>query len=293
MATSKQPWKSHMAIGTLLFGTAWAEGHLHIPQLTVPNVITIKGECTNPYYLIWHCQTPFTWYNRQYRVNKHPTGRQTAVVCSTGCQTRLYNQFDNRLYTQYSRLSTGLTTGWMFVYKHSTGCQTVWQQVVSCKRGLSITTMNIFLITCKIIINVSSSTVWIIEQQANLTENTKYGEIFVFCAHFGCFVKFDSETPIYKPREFANHICWYISSAPSAAQAATAINTVERRTYNTASWLSLKDEFSSPWQRSHISLTTDSRLRTSASYLDEPSSCACWQLPVQHRLINTRQRLNV
>jgi len=30
---------------------------------------------------------------------------RTATVRSTGCQTALYNRFDNRLYTRYSRLS--------------------------------------------------------------------------------------------------------------------------------------------------------------------------------------------
>jgi len=30
---------------------------------------------------------------------------RTATVRSTGCQTGLYNRIDNRLYTQYSRLS--------------------------------------------------------------------------------------------------------------------------------------------------------------------------------------------
>jgi len=32
---------------------------------------------------------------------------RTATVRSTGCQTGLYNRFDDRLYTRYSRLSAG------------------------------------------------------------------------------------------------------------------------------------------------------------------------------------------
>jgi len=55
----------------------------------------------------------------------------SATVCSTGLSIR----FDNQLYTRYSRLST-LTTGWMFVYTIQPVVNPVWQQVVSCKRGL-------------------------------------------------------------------------------------------------------------------------------------------------------------
>jgi len=79
-------------------------------------------------------------YNRLYRVNKHPTGCQSGYqtglttvlneqplfiqpvvkpslttvlvdVRSTGCQTGLYNRFNNRLYTRYSRLSNRLSNG--------------------------------------------------------------------------------------------------------------------------------------------------------------------------------------
>ena len=78
------------------------------------------------------CQlNPFTRYNRLsnrlhnrfdnrlYRVNKHPTSCQTrfanrverTAVRSTSCQTALYKQFDNRLYTWYSRLSIRLSNG--------------------------------------------------------------------------------------------------------------------------------------------------------------------------------------
>ena len=43
-----------------------------------------------------------------YRVNKHPTGRQT-----------------------------GFTIGWMFVYRIQPVVKPVWQPVVSCKRGIT------------------------------------------------------------------------------------------------------------------------------------------------------------
>jgi len=80
------------------------------------------------------------------------------VVClhdTAGCQTGLYNRFDNRvpgLTTVFNgqthvRLSTVLTTGWMFVYTiqpvvkpvWQPDWQPFWQQVVSCKRGFTLT----------------------------------------------------------------------------------------------------------------------------------------------------------
>jgi len=64
----------------------------------------------------------FTRYSRSSKRFDNRVER-SATVCSTGCQTGLYNWFDNLLYTWYNWLSnrfqTGLTT------------------VVSCKRGLS------------------------------------------------------------------------------------------------------------------------------------------------------------
>jgi len=72
---------------------------------------------------------------------------------------RLYNRFDNRLYTRYSQLSDRLSNGFdnqlsvcihdnrshnrlYCVYKYLPGCKTIWepvgQKVVSCKRGLRI-----------------------------------------------------------------------------------------------------------------------------------------------------------
>ena len=49
---------------------------------------------------------------------------QTATVRSTGCQTGLYNQFDNWLYTRYSRFSNGFDN-WLNICIHdTTGCQT-------------------------------------------------------------------------------------------------------------------------------------------------------------------------
>jgi len=77
----------------------------------------------------------------------------TATVRSTGCQTGLYNWFDNRLHTRYSHLSNrynrfdnrfhnGFDNRLYRVYNHLPSCQTpwqpVWQQVVSCKRGLTV-----------------------------------------------------------------------------------------------------------------------------------------------------------
>jgi len=86
--------------------------------------------------------------------------------CQIGCQTGLYNRFhngvertvlsnllsnpfDNRLYRVDKQstgcqmcLTTGVTTGWMFVYTIQPVFKPVvqpdWQPVVSCKRGLRL-----------------------------------------------------------------------------------------------------------------------------------------------------------
>ena len=42
------------------------------------------------------------WTNSHCSFNRV---ERTATVRSTGCQTRLYNRFDNRLYTRHNRLS--------------------------------------------------------------------------------------------------------------------------------------------------------------------------------------------
>jgi len=71
------------------------------------------------------------WTNSHCSFNRV---ERTATVRSTGCQTGLYNRFDNRLYTRYSRLSNRLscrlsnglnvcihdTTGWQTGL--TTGC---------------------------------------------------------------------------------------------------------------------------------------------------------------------------
>jgi len=79
----------------------------------------------------WDLNTPFTRYNRLYRVNKHPTGCQTGlttgwmfvytiqpVVKHRLSNTGLYNRIDNRLNVcihdttcGQTGLTTGLTTG--------------------------------------------------------------------------------------------------------------------------------------------------------------------------------------
>jgi len=96
--------------------------------------------------------------NRLYNPVWQPVERTVLFVqdgcqCQTGCQTGLYNWFDNRqLFVQHgrqtgcqTRLTTGLTTGWMFVYTIEPVVkpvvQPVWQPALSCKRGLSVIKM--------------------------------------------------------------------------------------------------------------------------------------------------------
>jgi len=60
-------------------------------------------------YIFGFYDTPFTQYNRLSNPLSNRFDNRverTATVRSTGCQTGLYNQFDNRLYTRYSWLST-------------------------------------------------------------------------------------------------------------------------------------------------------------------------------------------
>jgi len=72
----------------------------------------------------WDLNTPFTRYNRLYRVNKHPTGCQTGlttgwmfvytiqpVVKHRLSNTGLYNRFDNRVERTATVRSTGFQTG--------------------------------------------------------------------------------------------------------------------------------------------------------------------------------------
>jgi len=49
---------------------------------------------------------------------------QTAAVRLAGCQTRLYNRFDNRLYTRYSRLSNGFDNQLNVCVHDTSSCQT-------------------------------------------------------------------------------------------------------------------------------------------------------------------------
>jgi len=102
----------------------------------------------------WHpavsCKQTSNWFDNPFdnRVE------QTATVRSTGCQTGLYNRFDNRLYTRYNRLSNGFENR-LNVCIHdtlTTGCvvytdiypvvkpiwQPVWQRVASCKWGFAV-----------------------------------------------------------------------------------------------------------------------------------------------------------
>jgi len=80
--------------------------------------------------------TPFTRYSRLSnqlsncveRNNRFDNRVEQTAVHSTGCQTALYNRFDNQLYTRYSRFSNRLSNGFdnrLNICIHdTTGCQT-------------------------------------------------------------------------------------------------------------------------------------------------------------------------
>jgi len=92
-----------------------------LAMLAAPAVCCVHGRQADQ-----NVKTPFTWSNRLYnrfdnrlhRVNKHPNGYPT------GCQTVLKEQplfvqpvWQPAVYTIQPGCQTGLTTGWMFVYK--------------------------------------------------------------------------------------------------------------------------------------------------------------------------------
>ena len=66
---------------------------------------------------------PFTRYNRlSNQFDNHV--ERTATVRSTGCQTGLYNLFDNWLYTRYNRLSNEFDNRLNVCIQDTTGCET-------------------------------------------------------------------------------------------------------------------------------------------------------------------------
>jgi len=95
-------------------------------------VLWPKFRLSGALFLQWHiCNDVLFLSRKNAGFGDGPIG----YLNPTGCQTGLYNRFDN-----------GIDNRLYCVYKHLPGCQTglttgltkpVWQQVVSCKRGLS------------------------------------------------------------------------------------------------------------------------------------------------------------
>ena len=98
--------------------------------------------------------------------------------------------------------------------------------------------------------------------------------------------------PIYKPNVSVHQICCYNSLHHQRHR--KGIQHVLNRMYNTASWLSVKDESLSPWQQRRIGMTMNSRLRISTSSHAELSSCAaCSPLAEPNHLINDTTALQL
>jgi len=98
-------------------------------------VYTIQPVVTRVVKPVWRPFWQARLSNRLYnpvdkRVERTATVRSfncvepTATVCSTGCQTGLYNRFDNGLYTRYSRLSNGFDNRLNVCIYDTTGSQT-------------------------------------------------------------------------------------------------------------------------------------------------------------------------
>jgi len=95
------------------------------------------------------CKAPFTRYNllSNRLSNRFDNRVNVCIHDTTGCQTGCTTWFDNRLNEQLfvhgcqTGFTTGLRTGWMFVYTIQPVVkpvvQPVWQQVVSCKWGIT------------------------------------------------------------------------------------------------------------------------------------------------------------
>jgi len=109
--------------------------------------------------------------NRLYNSVWQPVER-TAAVRSTRLSSRSYN----RLYCYTTSLTTGLTTGWMFVYTiqpvDNPVVQPVRQPVVSCKRGITVTTLCLNGVRYK---HVQSSTHFILSLSSGAS--SEYGKI--------------------------------------------------------------------------------------------------------------------
>ena len=98
------------------------------------------GQLRIPGWLM-ELNTPFTRYNRlSNRLSNGFDNRfdnrveRTATVCTTGLTTGCIHD----TAVCQTGCQTGLTTGWMFVYTIQPVVKPVWQQVVSCKRGLTV-----------------------------------------------------------------------------------------------------------------------------------------------------------
>ena len=80
-------------------------------------------------------QAPFTRYN--LLSNRLSIGFDNRLYRVAGCQTGCTTRFDNRLNEQWLFVQHG--TGWMLVYTIQQVVKPVVQPVVSCKRGISLT----------------------------------------------------------------------------------------------------------------------------------------------------------
>jgi len=142
--------------------------HLHLPQCYPLNNVELSVRCNNSIIVRcqsldvidcsrensvalcwcdavqWNTDIPFTRYNPVWQ----PCWTNRLFV-QHGCQTGLYNRFDNRLYTRYSHLSNRLSNGFdnrLNVFIHNTTgnrfdidnrLYCVYKHLPSCQTGLS------------------------------------------------------------------------------------------------------------------------------------------------------------
>jgi len=119
--------------------------HQVITQSTLHHIHTVSSHA---YYWYWYMvpqTTHITVLDADLLSSPVYTIQPVVKHCQIGCTTRFDNRLNEQLFVQHgcqTRLTTGLTTGWMFVYTIQPAVnpvvQLVWQPVVSCKRGFRI-----------------------------------------------------------------------------------------------------------------------------------------------------------
>jgi len=108
---------NHVEQTATVRSTVMNEQPLFVQPVVKPSLTAVFKEQLFVQPVVKRCQTGL--YNR---FDNHV--ERTATVRATGCQSWFCNRLDNRLYTQYSRLSNGFDNRLNVCIHDTTGCQT-------------------------------------------------------------------------------------------------------------------------------------------------------------------------